>query len=335
MLRRLAFLVLIVFGVTLMTFFISRVIPGDPARLAAGPGADREQVDAIRETLGLELPWHEQYFRYVDNLFHGDLGISVITRQPVAEELARRLPATMELVLVSFAVYLVIGIVLAVVAATARHGAPDALVRIAATGAYAIPPFVLALWLQIVLFFHLGWFPSSGRLAIETDPPDSVTGFLLIDSLLDGRPDAFVDALQHLALPVIALTLGLIAIAVRLIRATFLTELEKDYVKMARLRGLPERTTMRRHVLRNSLVPSLALFGIQFGYLVGGTVVIETIFSWPGLGAYAFDSIIALDYAPVVGVTLVTTAIFVLVNFVIDLLYPVVDPRIRLWGEAT
>lgn len=334
-LRRLAFLVLISFGVTLMTFVISRVIPGDPARLAAGPGADRAQVDAIRAALGLDLPLHEQYFRYLDNLVRGDLGISVVTRQPVAEELERRLPATIELVVVSFGVYLVIGIVLAVVAATARHWVADALVRIAATSAYAIPSFVLALWLQILLFFHLGWFPSSGRLSIHTASLESVTGFLLIDSLLAGRPDAFVDALRHLALPLIALTLGLVAIAVRLIRATFLTELTKDYVKMARLKGLSEWTIVRRHVLRNSLVPSLALFGIQFGYLVGGTVVIETIFSWPGIGAYAFDSIIALDYAPVVGVTLVTTAIFVLVNFAIDLLYPVVDPRIRLWGEAT
>lgn len=335
LLRRIAFLVLICFGVALMTFVVSHVIPGDPARLAAGPGADRHQVDAIRETLGLDLPVQEQFTRYLDNLAHGDLGTSIVTRQPVAQEIKRRLPATLELVGVSFVIYLIVGIMLAVVAATTSSRVVDAFVRATSTGAYAIPSFVLALWLQLLLFFHLGWLPASGRLSVLIAPPRDITGFLLIDSLLDRRFSAFVDAVQHLALPVIALTFGLVAIAVRMIRATLLTELSKDYVKMARLKGLSERAIVRRHVLRNSLVPALALFGIQFGYLIGGTVVIESIFSWPGLGAYAFDSIIALDYAPVIGVTLVTTACFVLVNFAIDLLYPVVDPRIRLWGQPT
>jgi peptide/nickel transport system permease protein len=333
--RRIALLFLISFGVLLMTFFVSHVIPGDPARLAAGPGADRQQVDAIRETLGLDLPVHEQFVRYVDNLLHGDLGTSIVTRQPVTQELRRRIPATFELVGVSFVVYLVVGIALAVLAATTRLRIVDVVVRLASTSAYAIPSFVLALWLQLVVFFHLGWLPASGRLSVLTTPPDDVTGFLLIDSLLDGRPGVFVEALKYLALPVIALTFGLIAIAVRIIRATLLTELTRDYVKMARLKGLSEGAIVRRHVLRNSLVPALALFGIQFGYLVGGTVVIESIFAWPGIGAYAFDSIVALDYAPVIGVTLVTTACFVLVNFVIDLLYPVIDPRIRLWGATS
>jgi peptide/nickel transport system permease protein len=333
--RRVALLLLISFGVLLMTFFVSHVIPGDPARLAAGPGADRQQVDAIRETLGLDLPVHEQFVRYLDNLSHGDLGTSIVTRQPVTQELRRRLPATLELVLVSFALYLVSGIALAVLAATTRLRAVDLLVRLGAIGAHAVPSFVLALWLQLLLFFYLGWLPASGRLSVMTTPPEDVTGFLLVDSLLDGRPGVFVEALKYLALPVIALTFGLIAIAVRIVRATVLTELTRDYVKMARLKGLSEGAIIRRHVLRNSLVPALALFGIQFGYLIGGTVVIESIFAWPGIGAYAFDSIIALDYAPVIGVTLVTTACFVLVNFLIDLLYPVIDPRIRLWGETS
>jgi peptide/nickel transport system permease protein len=229
----------------------------------------------------------------------------------------------------------VIGIALAVVAATTRRRGVDVMVRLLATSAFSIPAFVLALWLQVLLYLHLGWLPSSGRLDILTAPPRDVTGFLLVDSLFDGRADAFADAVSHLVLPVTALTFGLVAIAVRIVRATLLTELEKDYVKMLRLKGLSERTIVRRHVLRNALVPALALFGAQFGYLIGGTVVIETIFAWPGVGAYAFDSIIALDYAPVMGVTLLVTAVFVLVNFCIDLLYPVVDPRIRLWGQVS
>lgn len=332
--RRLLFLVVICFGITIMTFVISHVIPGDPARLVAGPGADKEQILAIRHHFGLDLPINQQYVRYLKNITHGDLGTSIVTRNTVSSEVTRRLPATLELVVVSFVLYLVIGLSLAVVAATTRLKAVDVAVRTLSTAAYAIPAFVLGLWLQLIFYFHLGWLPSGGRLGVLATPPHKITGFLLIDSVLDGRWGAFVDAFRHLVLPVAALTFGLLAIAVRLTRATLLSELNKDYVKMARLKGLSEAAVVRRHVLRNALVPSLALFGIQFGYLVGGTVVVETIFSWPGLGAYAFDSISALDFAPVMGVTLVATAIFVSVNFLIDLLYPLVDPRIRLWGQA-
>jgi peptide/nickel transport system permease protein len=333
--RRLAFLVVICFGVTLLTFLISHVIPGDPARLVAGPGADRAQILAIRSHFGLDKPIPNQYLVYVDNLVHGDLGTSIVSREPVTTALGRRIPATLELVVVSFVAYLIAGLTLAVLAATTRLRAVDVTIRLLSTAAFAIPAFVLALWLQLIFYFHLGWLPSSGRLDVVTTPPRNITGSYLIDSLLTGNWSTFGDAVRHLVLPGAALTFGLLAIAVRLTRATLLAELDKDYVKMARLKGLSERAIIRRHVLRNALVPSLALYGIQFGYLIGGTVVVESIFSWPGLGAYAFDSVAALDYAPVMGVTLVATAIFVLVNFVIDLLYPVIDPRIRLWGQSS
>ena len=332
-LRRLFFVVVICFGVTLFTFLLSHVVPGDPARLVAGPGADKAQILAIRHRFGLDKPLLPQYFQYLKNLAHGDLGTSIVSREPVSSDLRSRLPATLELVTVSFVVYLVLGLTLAAFAATTRRRSVDGTVRVLSTAAFAIPTFVLALWLQILFFFHLGWLPSSGRLDVTTTPPPHVTGFYLIDSLLAGQWSTFWDAARHLVLPGAALTLGLLAIAVRLMRATILNELDKDYVKMLRLKGLSEGVIMRRHVMRNALVPSLALFGIQFGYLIGGTVVVETIFAWPGLGAYAFDSVAALDYEPVMGVTLVLTAIFVLVNFVIDLLYPLVDPRIRLWGR--
>jgi peptide/nickel transport system permease protein len=272
--------------------------------------------------------------RYLGNLSHLDLGISAITRLPVSEELGRRLPATLELVGVSFLLYLALGLPLAVLAATTRWRAVDTLVRTIAMTAHAIPAFVLALWLQFTLYFHLGWFPSGGRLSILLDEPTKVTGFFLVDSLIARRLDIFVDALDHLILPAVALTFGLLAIAVRLTRATLLTELSKDYVRMARLKGLQEGAIIRRHVLRNSLIPVLTLFGVQFGYLIGGTLVVETVFSWPGIGSYAFDSILALDYNPVMGVVLLTTVIFVVVNFIIDLLYPLIDPRIRLWGQV-
>jgi peptide/nickel transport system permease protein len=334
-LRRLVFLVVICFGVTLVTFLLSHVVPGDPARLVAGPGADKAQILAIRARFGLDKPLVPQYFRYLKNLFHGDLGMSIVSREAVTSDIRTRLPATLELVVASFFVYLTVGLSLAALAATTRMRAIDVSIRVLSTAAFAVPAFVLALWLQIIFFFHLGWLPSSGRLDVTTTPPPHLTGFYLVDSIAAGQWGTFWDAARHLVLPGAALTLGLLAIAVRLTRATILAELDKDYVKMLRLKGLSEAVIMRRHVLRNALVPSLALFGIQFGYLIGGTVVVETIFGWPGLGSYAFDSVAALDYAPVMGVTLVVTAIFVTVNFAIDLLYPLIDPRIRLWGHPS
>jgi peptide/nickel transport system permease protein len=334
-LRRLVFLVVICFGVTLVTFLLSHVVPGDPARLVAGPGADKAQILAIRARFGLDKPLVPQYFRYLKNLFHGDLGMSIVSREAVTSDIRTRLPATLELVVASFFVYLTVGLSLAALAATTRMRSIDVSIRVLSTAAFAVPAFVLALWLQIIFFFHLGWLPSSGRLDVTTTPPPHLTGFYLVDSIAAGQWGTFWDAARHLVLPGAALTLGLLAIAVRLTRATILAELDKDYVKMLRLKGLSEAVIMRRHVLRNALVPSLALFGIQFGYLIGGTVVVETIFGWPGLGSYAFDSVAALDYAPVMGVTLVVTAIFVTVNFAIDLLYPLIDPRIRLWGHPS
>jgi ABC-type dipeptide/oligopeptide/nickel transport system permease component len=332
--RRLGFMVLIVFSVTIITFFLSHVIPGDPARLAAGISADKAQVDAIREDLGLDLPIPQQYVHYLQNLMHLDLGSSVVTKEPVRDELGRRLPATLELVAVSFLAYVVFGLTLALLAATTRRGSVDGLVRITTTAAYAIPSFVLAFWLQVVLFFHLGWLPASDRLDITATPPPHHTGFYLIDSLIAGQPHTFVDASKHLLMPAIAITLGLMAITVRVLRSTLIAEQQRDYVRMLRLKGVPEQRIVRRHVLRNALVPTIALVGIQFGYLIGGTVVIETIFNWPGIGTYAFNSIAALDYAPVMGVALVTTLFFVTINLIIDLLYPLIDPRIRLWGRT-
>jgi peptide/nickel transport system permease protein len=332
--RRLAFLVLILFSVTVITFFLSHIVPGDPARLAAGITADETQVEAIRKSLGLDLPIPEQYAHYFWRLAHLDFGVSIVTKEPVRDELGRRLPATLELVAVSFLTYLVIGLTLALVAATTRRPALDTLIRVLTTAAYAIPPFVLAFWLQVLLFFHFGLLPASDRLNITSTPPPDITGFYLIDSLVTGRFDTFVDAGRHILMPSIAITLGLMAISVRVLRSTLITEQSRDYVRMLRLKGVPEGTIVRKHVLRNALVPTIALVGIQFGYLIGGTVVVETIFNWPGIGTYAFNSIAALDYAPVMGVALATTALFVLINLVVDLLYPVIDPRIRLWGHT-
>jgi ABC-type dipeptide/oligopeptide/nickel transport system permease component len=333
--RRIALAILIVFSVTLMTFVLSRVVPSDPARLAAGPGASPEQVQIVRDRFGLDDPLPVQYADYLQNLAQLDLGRSILTSRSVTDELRDRLPATIELVLVSFAIYVVLGIGLAVIAAGARARWVDRTINVSVIVANAIPVFILAFWLQYVLFFQLGWFPAGDRLGSDTVPPDSVTGLYLIDSLLAGDIGLFFESAYHLALPVAALVLGMIALAVRVTRATLLGEGQKDYVRMLTLKGMPRRDITGRHVLRNALVPVLPLLGIQFGYLISATVLVEAIFGWPGIGSYAFDALVALDYEPVMGFVLISTITFVLVNLVVDLLYPVIDPRIRLWGAPT
>lgn len=330
--RRLLVALLITLCVTLMTFVLSRVVPGDPARLAAGPSASPAQVEQIRHQFGLDKPVPVQYVDYMRRLARLDMGQSIITGEPVWTELRHRLSATLELIFVSFALSLAAGFGLALVAASTRHGWLDATIRGTVTVGNAVPVFILAFWLQYLLFFKWGLLPSGDRLDAQTTPPRSITGSYLIDGLLSGRPGVTVQAAYHMVLPVLVLVLGMLAVSVRVTRATLIGERGRDYVQMLRLKGLPERQLMRRHVLRNALIPVLPLLGIQFGYLISATVLVETVFGWPGIGKYAFDSLVALDYEPVMGFVLVSTVMFVLASLVVDLLYPVVDPRIRLWG---
>jgi peptide/nickel transport system permease protein len=291
-------------------------------------------VEQIREQFGLNDPIPAQYFDYMGRLVHLDFGKSILTGQPVLQELENRLPATMELVIITFLAYLAIGLPLAVLTASTRRPWVDGGVRGLVMVGHAIPVFILAFWLQYLLFFKLGLLPSGDRLDPETVPPATVTGSYLLDGLLAGRPGVSVEAALHLVLPVVVLVAGMVAVSVRLTRATLLGEREREYVQMLRMKGLPEKRIMRRHVLRNALVPVLPMLGIQFGYLISATVIVETIFGWPGIGSYAFDSLVGLDYEPVMGFVLLTTVMFVLASLVIDLLYPVVDPRIRLWGDT-
>jgi peptide/nickel transport system permease protein len=332
--RRLLVAVLITLCVTLMTFVLSRVVPGDPARLAAGPSAPPEQVAAIRADFGLDKPVPVQYVQYMGRLVKLDLGESIITGQPVWKELRSRLPATLELIFVSFAVSLVVGFGLALWAASTRRPWLDTSIQGAVTVSNAVPVFILGFWLQYLLFFKWGLLPSGDRLDAQTAPPRTITGSYLVDGVLTGRPGVTAEAAYHLILPVTVLVLGMLAITVRVTRATMLEQRTRDYVQMLRLKGLPERELMRKHVLRNALIPVLPLLGIQFGYLISATVLVETVFGWPGIGKYAFDSLVALDYEPVMGFVLVSTIIFVLASLIVDLLTPVIDPRIRLWGSA-
>jgi peptide/nickel transport system permease protein len=283
--------------------------------------------------MGLDQPLHVQFFNYVKGLTRLDFGRSVITRRPVRDDLVRYFPATVELIVAAFALYLLVGIPAGVIAALTRGRWPDLLIRVVSIIGYAVPLFVTALWLQYGFYFKLGLFPSGERLPVLTTPPERVTGFYTIDSLLAGDFDLFLTTLHHLSLPAMSLAISLTAIAMRFTRASMLNELSMDYVKMARLKGLRRFAVVVKHALRNSLIPVVTITGIQLGYFIGGSVLIETVYQWPGVGFYAYRGILNFDYAPVMSVTLVTSFFFVMINLVIDLLYPILDPRISLTGR--
>jgi peptide/nickel transport system permease protein len=266
---------------------------------------------------------------FLQGLLHLDLGKSISTGDSVTSDLGKYLPATFELVVVSFVVYLVLAVGLGVLAARFRGGLVDAVIRVFSIMSSAAPVFWLALLLQLVFYARLGWLPGGGRLGTADVPPPTITGFYTIDSLLHGDFPLFLEALKYLALPVIAIVLSMLGVGVRLIRASVTTELGEPYVRTAEAKGLRPKRVLFRHVLKNALNPFVSMAGIQLGYLFAWIILVETIVQWPGIGLYAFQSFQSLDYNPIMGITLTISVLFVVINFLVDLIYPVLDPRVR------
>jgi peptide/nickel transport system permease protein len=327
--KRLVWLVVVVLGMTFITFAITHMIPADPAKIAAGLGADASAVEKIRQEMGLDLPFHEQYLFYLKNLLRGDLGRSILTNRPVLDDIKDYFPATLELALVAMGVTMVLGVLLGVVSSLQQGRMADNVTRLFATLWVAMPVFWFALLLQIVFYGRLGWLPAGARISEDIAMPPQVTGLLLIDSLLSLRLDAFLSAAVHLILPVTAIALTRVAEVTRITRSSMLEVLSQDYVRAARAKGLTERIVIIRHSLRNAGLPIITTFGLQFGYLLGGTILVESIFQWPGMGRYAVLSITSVDFPAVIGVTVVASFAFVLVNLFVDLVYRFTDPRIR------
>lgn len=328
LLRRVISLVFVVFGLTLIVFVISNIIPADPAQVAAGLTARKEQVEQVRKQLGLDRPLPEQYLRYITRLVQGDLGTSLLTRRPVINDIKIYFPATLELALVATLMFLLLGVPLGVVAAVYQGQWPDLSGRFAAVLGMGMPAFWLGLMAQIVFFGWLGWFPAVGRIAANIDPPTTITGFYLVDSLLTLNWDAFASSLHHILLPATVLALARFGVTIRFVRAGMLESLSSDYIRTAWAKGLGRRGVVLGHALRNALIPVITMTGLQFGWLLGGTVLVETVFSWPGLGVYVIESIGSLDFTATMAVTLILSVVFVLVNTIIDGLYGVLDPRI-------
>jgi peptide/nickel transport system permease protein len=326
--KRLLGLVPVFLGITLLVFGLLHLIPGDPAVILLGERATPEQLAALRSQLGLTKPLWVQYITFIGNLLQFDFGTSIISGIPIAEELRSRFPATLELTLAAMLVALVLGIPAGVVAATRKNHWLDHLTMTGSLLGVSLPVYWLGLLLIYLFAVYLQWLPASGRISIaRTEEP--LLGLYLLDSLLQGNAAVLLDALQHLVLP--ALTLGTIPLAIlaRITRTAMLEVLSQDYIRTARAKGVAERWVIIRHGLKNALLPITTIAGLQFGTLLSGAVLTETIFAWPGLGSWIYDGILARDYPVVQGGVVFVAGLFVIVNLLTDLLYRAIDPRIQ------
>jgi peptide/nickel transport system permease protein len=331
-LRRLGTSVLLLLGVTIVTFVLTNLVPGDPIAAALGEGASSnpETVAAYVAEYGLDQPLPVQYVTYLGNLLQGDLGTSLTTGRAVTDDLASAVPATVEIAIGAIIVSLLVSMALGTLAAYRRGLVTDQVVRVVSLIGLSVPTFWLALVAFNLFFLQLGIAPGSGRLSPQLTPPPTVTGFFTVDFLLNGDGVGFVDAMAHLALPVFVLSLFTVGLLTRFIRTSVLEVLDQDYVRAARAKGLSGTRVVLDYVLRGASLPILTVVGIAFGSLLSGTVLVEAVFAWPGLGTYAYDSATSLDLPGVMGVGLVVGVIYLLVNFVVDLLYGFLDPRVRL-----
>ncbi|MCC7320899.1 MAG: ABC transporter permease [Rubellimicrobium sp.] len=332
LLRRLGWSLLVLVGLSVVIFTIARIVPGDPARMVLGPRASAEQVAQLQSDLGLDRPYAEQYATYMTGLAQGDMGKSLLTRRPVSDDMRATFPATLELVLFTIAIAMALGVPLGVIAANWKDRWPDNAVRGVAIFSAVMPTFFIALLLQVLAGYVLQILPTTGRLPRGTDFVASPTGMLLVDSLLQGRPEVFAEALRHMLLPALALALGTMGQIARITRASMIDVSRQDYIEAARAFGVPERLRLFKYQLRPAFVPPLTILGLEFASLIGNAFVVELIFSFDGMAAYGIRAITQKDLNAIMGVVMVSGVFFVLVNLAIDLAVGLVDPRVRIRG---
>ncbi len=319
------------FGIVVITFLLTRALPGDPAAFFAGPAGTQEAVEQVREKLGLNKTLPEQFWIYLKDLSAGNLGQALSTGQPVRQELLTRLPASLELVLASLLFAIAIAIPLGVAAAQRPNSWIDHACRLVTTAGVSLPTFFTGLLLTYVLYFLLGWAPSPiGRLDPYLTSPPTITGMYTVDSLLAGNIKLFLASASQLMLPVLTLGIFVLAPIARMTRAAMLQVLSADFVRTARASGLSSTTVLVRYALRNALLPVVTTLGMVFSFLLGMSVIVEKVFAWPGVGSFALEALVASDYAPVQGFVLTMAVLYTLLNLLIDLLYVVIDPRVRL-----
>lgn len=329
--RRLGITLFSIAAVIVITFALTRLLPGDTAAYFAGPAATEDAIQEVRVKLGLDRPKYEQFVRYVQDLARGDFGQSLTTGQPVIRDITARLPASAELTLVGLILSILIAIPLGVLAAVKEGSMIDHVSRVIATAGVSLPVFFTGLLLAYFFYFILGWAPAPlGRLDIIYSAPRHVTGFYLIDSLIARDMDVFWAAAKQLILPAATLAIFSLAPITRMTRASMLAVLSSDFVRTAKASGLSTRKVIITYAFRNALLPVITTLGMVFSFLLGANVLVEKVFAWPGIGSYAVEALIASDFAPVQGFVLVMAVLYVLLNLMIDLLYGVIDPRVRM-----
>ncbi len=327
--KRLLYAVPALFLVIVIIFLLTRVMPGDPVRSYLGEMATEQQIAQLTEEWGMNDPLYVQFFRYCRNLLRGDLGYSNHTHRTVLEDFQKRFPASLELAIWAIFFAVIIGIPMGIVSATHKNSLIDHGARVVSMLGATMPSFWIGLMLILVFYARLKISPAPiGRVSTSINPPTTVTGLYVLDSILTGDIIALKDSVSHLILPAVTLSLSSMAVLARMTRSSMLEILGQDYVRTARAKGMRERIVIYRHALRNALIPILTVLGGQFGLMLGYTTVVESIFSWPGIGYYVTDSILNTDYNPVQAFALLSAILYVIINLILDILYAVVDHRI-------
>lgn len=331
---RIAGMILVLAGTSVLIFGIARIIPGDPARIALGPEASADQVEMLRERLHLNEPFVSQYVEFLRDLFRGDLGMSLYTKRPVTGDIAAALPATLELVFAAGLLMALIGIPMGILSAYWRDRIGDHVIRLAALLGVVTPSFVWAIFLMLGFAYFTDLLPAAGRLSQGVPPPPTVTSMYTLDALLAGQWSVFGDALAHIVLPTVALALSGIGQMARLTRASVAETYRTPYIDMAVAYGYAPRRVATKYALRPALIPTLTVFGLDFANMLGAAFLVEQVFAWPGLARYGVQAILHKDLNAIVGVVLVISAFFLIVNMLVDIAVAWINPRIRLQGEA-
>jgi peptide/nickel transport system permease protein len=327
--RRTLLVIPTLLGVTIIIFSMLAITPGDPAELLLGERATKDSLDAMREYLGLTKPLYVQYWMFIKRVAKFDLGETIWTRQKVSIEIMDRFPATIELAFAAMIISSFFGVLLGIISAAKQYSWFDYASMLGSLLGVSMPVFWLGLMLMLIFALTLGWFPMSGRMGVDIDLTP-ITKFLILDSILTRNWAALKDALMHLALPAMALSTIPLAIVARMTRSSMLEVLRQDYIKTARAKGLSEVKIVLKHALRNGLIPVVTVVGLQFGILLGGAILTETVFAWPGVGKWLFDGVVKRDYMVIQGGSLLVATVFVFVNLIVDVLYAIINPRISV-----
>jgi peptide/nickel transport system permease protein len=330
LIKRIFMLIPVMIGVTLLTFSISHLVPANPAAVALGPHATEETIAALKKQWRLDQPVYMQYFIYMRNLCKGDLGTSLQTNRPVLRDLVAFFPATLELTTASLLFCLAFGIPIGMVSAVKKDRSIDHISRFISLIGVSIPVFWLGLLMILVFYFHMDILPGGGRLSSTSAAPQQITGMYVIDSLLTGNWKTLKESVLHIIMPMTCLGFAVMGVISRMMRSSMVNALGEEYMKTAYAKGLGPVRVISTHALKNALLPVITVSGVLFGQLLAGAVLTETIFSWPGMGLYTVNAIMHLDFQPIMGFTVLVAVLYVFINLVVDMLYVLLDPRIRL-----